>query len=70
MRPTPSNLVFLQYLTTAFDNIKDAILLIGVEKHTYRLLTANAVFFAISGFQKVLPGSWFWKLSGLKGLRL
>ena len=46
-----SSLVFLRYLTTAFDNIKDAVLLIGIEKgEIYRLLLANRIFHEISGF--------------------
>ncbi|MET0779787.1 MAG: PAS domain-containing protein [Candidatus Saccharimonadales bacterium] len=40
-----SSMVFIQYLTTVFDNIHDAILLIGVEpNNTYRLLMANEEF--------------------------
>jgi len=40
-----SSLVFLHYLTTVFDNIDEAILLIGVEpRQTYRLLLANQAF--------------------------
>lgn len=45
-----SSLVFLQYLTSVFDNIDDAILLIGVEpKGEYRLLLANGAFWRNSG---------------------
>jgi PAS domain S-box-containing protein len=43
------SLVFLQYLTTVFDNITDAVLLIGVEKGGYRLLLGNKAFFETSG---------------------
>jgi len=50
MKPKNSSLVFLSYLTTVFDNIADAIILIGVEpKGKYRLLLANDAFFASSG---------------------
>ncbi|HSW66503.1 MAG TPA: PAS domain-containing protein [Bacillota bacterium] len=50
MKPKTSSLVFLNYLTTIFDNIADAIILIGVEpKGKYRLLLANDAFFASSG---------------------
>jgi len=52
MVPETSSLVFLQYLTTVFDNITDAIMLIGIEKGGYRLLTANTAFFAISGYPR------------------
>ena len=46
-----SSLVFLQYLTTVFDNIQDSILLIGLEPQgVYRLLLANKPFFRTSGF--------------------
>ncbi len=45
-----SSLVFLQYLTSVFDNIDDAILLIGIEpKGVYRLLLANDAFWRNSG---------------------
>jgi PAS domain-containing protein len=38
-------MVFITYLTTVFDNIKDAILLVGVEPGPkYRLLMANKGF--------------------------
>ena len=48
-----SSLIFLQYLTTVFDNIKDSILLIGVEpRGVYRLLLANQPFFKSSGFSE------------------
>jgi PAS domain-containing protein len=45
MAPKSSSLVFLHYLTTVFDNISDAILLIGVEPNdNFRLLLANQGF--------------------------
>jgi PAS domain S-box-containing protein len=45
-----TSMVFIQYLTTVFDNIKDAVLFIGVERnHTYRLLMANEAFYKDSG---------------------
>jgi PAS domain S-box-containing protein len=47
----PKSLTFLQYVTTAFDNIKDAVLLIGIEQdETYRLVLANKAFHDLSGF--------------------
>ncbi len=50
MKPKTSSLVFLNYLTTIFDNIADAIILIGVEpKGKYRLLLANDAFYMSSG---------------------
>jgi PAS domain S-box-containing protein len=53
MQPETSSLVFLQYLTTVFDNIDDAVLLIGVEpKGQYRLLMANEAFFRNTGYQR------------------
>lgn len=43
-------MVFIQYLTTVFDNIHDAILLIGVEpNNTFRLLMVNKGFNRGSG---------------------
>jgi len=51
MKPETSSLVFLHYLTTVFDNIRDAIMLIGIEPgNTYRLLLVNQVFLRISGY--------------------
>jgi hypothetical protein len=45
MVPKTSSMVFLQYLTTVFDNIQDGVLLIAVEPHnTFRLLMANRGF--------------------------
>lgn len=53
MTPKSSSLVFLQYLTTVFDNIKDAVLLIGIEpNNTYRLLMANDAFVRHTGHSK------------------
>jgi PAS domain S-box-containing protein len=50
MAPETSSMVFIQYLTTVFDNIQDAILLIGVEpNNTFRLLMANKGFYRGSG---------------------
>ena len=46
-----SSLVFMQYLTTVFDNIADGVLLINVEgPNTFRLMIANKPFFAFSGY--------------------
>lgn len=45
-----SSLVFLQYMTTVFDNLDEAIFLIGVEPdETYRLLVANKAFLQDTG---------------------
>jgi PAS domain S-box-containing protein len=50
MASETSSMVFIQYLTTVFDNIHDAILLIGVEpNNTFRLLMANKGFNRGSG---------------------
>lgn len=50
MIPRSSSLIFLHYLTTVFDNISDAIMLIGVEPgDTYRLLLANDAFIKGTG---------------------
>jgi len=45
-----SSLVFLHYLTTVFDNITDAIFLVGIENKRYRLLLANEAFSKFSGY--------------------
>lgn len=46
-----TSLVYIQYLTTVFDNIADGILLINVEgSNTFRLVMANKPFFAFSGY--------------------
>jgi hypothetical protein len=53
MQNQTSSLVFLQYLTTVFDNLNDAIFLIGVEpKDNFRLLVANDAFFKSTGHNK------------------
>jgi hypothetical protein len=52
-----SSLVFLNYLTTVFDTIDEAIMLIGVEPgETYRLLLANQAFTRITGRLEVPIG--------------
>jgi len=52
-----SSLVFLQYLTTVFDNIDEAIILINVEpKDGFRLLMANESFFTKTGYTKEVIG--------------
>ena len=51
MQQKASSLLFLQYLTTVFDNLEDAILLIGVEPdNRYRMLLANGSFTRSTGF--------------------
>jgi len=53
MASESSSLVFLQYLTAVFDNLTEAITLIGVEPHhTYRLLVANEGFNRGTGHSK------------------
>lgn len=48
-----SSLVFLQYLTTVFDSIEDAIILINADvKDQFRLLMANEAFYRNSGYTK------------------
>ncbi len=49
-------LLFLQYLTTAFDSIDEAVLLIGVEETVYRLILVNEPFTRISGYKKTDEG--------------
>ncbi len=57
MNPKISSLVFLNYLTTVFDNVADAIILIGVEaKGAYRLLLANHAFYASTGHSEDIIG--------------
>ncbi len=54
-----SSLVFLEYLTTVFDNIKDAVLLVSIEPHgKYKLLLANAGFERSSGHHKSEIGAY------------
>jgi PAS domain S-box-containing protein len=68
MSQETSSLVFLHYLTTVFDNIKDAILLIGVEPdNKYRLLLANKVFTKISGFPASSIGKEIAEIVGQEG---
>jgi PAS domain S-box-containing protein len=51
MNEKTSSLVFLQYLTTVFDNITDGILLINVEANDhFTLAMANKRFFEFSGY--------------------
>ncbi len=58
MNSESSSLVFLQYLTTVFDNIQDAILLIGVgSDNEYQLLLANPGYLRSTGSKKVESGS-------------
>src|SRR5882724_7443092 len=48
-----SSLGFLRYFATVFDNIQDAILLIGVEPDgNFRLIMGNAGFFQGTGHSK------------------
>lgn len=68
MKYETSSLVFLHYLTTVFDNIKDAILLIGVEPdNIYRLLLANKVFFTASGYPADSIGKEVVEIVGTEG---
>ena len=44
-------MIYLRYLTAAFDNIRDAVVLVGIEQgNVYRLLVANKSFHDISGY--------------------
>ena len=53
MQSEMSSLVFLQYLTTVFDNIKDGVILISIEpKDIYRLLVANEPYYRLTGHTK------------------
>lgn len=46
-------MVFLQYLTTVFDSIEEAIILVNVEPEgKYRLLMANDAFYRQSGYDR------------------
>lgn len=68
MNRDTSSLVFLHYLSTVLDNIKDAILLIGIEPDdTYRLLLANKVFFEISGYPPESTGKDVAEVVGPEG---
>ena len=57
MQPQTSSLIFLQYLTTVFDNITEVILLVGVEsKDQFRLLLANNAFYHSTGHTNDIIG--------------
>ena len=59
MQNEVSSLVFLQYLSTVFDNIEDAIILINVEPdQKYRLMMANKSFFKNTGYKHSVVGSF------------
>ena len=52
-----SSLVFLQYLTSVFDNIADGIVLISIGPgDEYRLAMANRPFYAFSGYPEDSAG--------------
>lgn len=52
-----SSLVFLQYLTTVFDNIADGILLINVDSpNKFSLAVANKPFFEFTGYPETTIG--------------
>jgi PAS domain S-box-containing protein len=68
MHPDTSSLVFLQYLTTVFDNIEDAIVLVSVEpKGHYQLLLANEGFYRNTGYQRTCVGKSVQELISEKG---
>ncbi|HUC89744.1 MAG TPA: PAS domain-containing protein [Patescibacteria group bacterium] len=57
MSSDASSLVFLQYLSTVFDDIPDAILLVSAEpKDKHRLLLANKGFTQCTGYKEVAVG--------------
>ncbi len=57
MQSGHSSLVYLQYLTTVFDNVQDVVLLIAVEPgQTYRLLMANDAYFRETGYDRTTIG--------------
>jgi len=70
MQSDMSSLVFLQYLTTVFDNIEDAIILVNVEpKGNYRLLMANDTFFRTSGYTRDVIGEPVEKIVPAEGYK-
>ncbi len=49
---SPKSFVFVQYITTIFDNIKEAVVLLSVEDdQKFRLVLANNPFHTITGYQ-------------------
>lgn len=54
---SPHSFVFLRYLNTVFDNIKDSVMLVSIEPDgVLRLLLANKAFHDTSGFGKDCVG--------------
>jgi hypothetical protein len=63
-----SSLPFLQYINTAFENIKEAVMLVEVESgETYRLLLANKAFYDMSGFPQDSIGKDALEILGPQG---
>lgn len=51
MQNQTSSLLYLKYLTTAFDNINEGVVLVAIEEgEVYRMLLANSAFHKISGY--------------------
>jgi len=62
---SPNSFTFLQYLNTVFDNIKDSVMLIGVEPGgKLRLLLANKRFHELSGYGKRFIGQNLYEFIG------
>lgn len=58
MPTSVSSLIFLQYLTSVFDNIDEAILLFGIEPNGhFRLLLTNAAFNKSTGRVEDITGN-------------
>lgn len=54
---SPKSFVFMQYITTIFDNIKEAVVLLSVEENQkFRLVLANNPFHTITGYQQDTVG--------------
>ena len=54
---SPRSFVFLQYVTTIFDNLKDAVVLLSVEEdNKFRLMLANKTFHTITGYKEHTVG--------------
>lgn len=54
---SPKSFTFLRYITTIFDNIKEAVVLLSVEEDKqFRLILANKPFHSISGYQEDAVG--------------
>ncbi len=59
MQKDTSSLVFIQYLTTVFDNLGQSVLLISIEpENRYKVLLVNKTFGSTSGFPNDVVGKY------------